>query len=97
MNTEKQLILLRNAYLKTISILYTQQFRIKLTLVCSCDKKWYELHLHRIDVLSSAIEHTIMENNPRRVIRYLCLLHCSVKELVQKTETDYVQNLRSFL
>ncbi len=97
MNTEKQILLLRAAYLKKIRVLYTQKFRMKLIVVCSQDKKWYELHLHNIDVISSIIEHTIMENNPRRTMRYLYLLSISIKELIQKTEIDYAKYLNTMI
>lgn len=86
---ETQLILVRKAYLKIIDILYTKQFRAELTVSYSCNEKWYKSHLHRIDVISVTIEHAIMENNPRRAMRYICLLNYSVNQLIEKVNSDY--------
>ncbi len=88
-NTEKQLILVRTAYLKIINCLYEKQFRMKLAVVCSYNNKWYEAKLHRIDILSSVLEHTMTENNPHRAVHYLCLLYHEINQLIDKAETDY--------
>lgn len=94
-NIEKQLILVRTAYLKITNPLYIKQFRLKLAVACFYDKKWYEAHLHRIDVLSSMIEHAMTENNPRRASCYLCLLYNEINQLVEKVDIDYKKPVSS--
>lgn len=93
----KQLEIIRQLSKEKISLIYQQEFYLKLIAVMIIDKKWFEDNLRCIDILSRLIETSVVGTNPRRALRYYCVLNSAMRELVEHVDTVFSSRLEQQL
>lgn len=97
MLVSEQLEILQKIFFEKISVIYQQEFFLRLTLILLTNEKWFENQLSQIDLLSSLIETSIMSSNPRRALQYICVLDNAVEQLVKQVDMSYATKLEKIL
>ena len=92
-----QLAVIQQVLKKRLSVMYQQDFFLRFTAVIMADKKWFENQLMQIDLLSALVETSIMSSNPRRALRYLCILDHAIGQLEVRVNRVYSSNLERLL
>lgn len=91
---ENQINELRRLYTQHMNDMYEQNFRRKFAAVYSLDKNWYSNKIEFIDICAAVLEHSIMANNPRRILRYYILLVYNTEELKKRCEEDFINKFQ---
>lgn len=97
MTISEQLATIQQTLEKRISIIYQQNFFLKLAAVRTTEKKWFENQLMKIDLLVALVETSIMLSNPRRALHYVCILNDAIKKLVARVNMAYSSKLKKLL
>lgn len=82
-------MVLRKQYTDTISQIYDEKMQMRLMAVMLFDQNQYTCLLKIIELLSSIIESSFMECNPKRMLKFLILLKATIDELNSKIDKDY--------
>ncbi len=89
MDTDEQVLALRNKYLEEVEKVYDSGLQMKLMSVMAFNKSQYEQSLKSIEVISSIIEGTVSDRNPKRLLRYIVMLRKVIEQLVTEIDKDY--------
>lgn len=93
----EQLSAVRRLFNRRLAVIYQQVFYLRLAVVISADKEWFENQFAQIDSLSALVETSIMSSNPRRALQYVCILNHVIGKLEVRVNTIYHSNLGKFL
>ncbi len=89
----KQLEIIRKISKDKISVIYHKKFLLKFTVSITEDKKWFEKQLSQIELLYALIETSVMGANPRKALRYLCIMNSLIEQLVKYADCAYALKL----
>lgn len=89
MDTDEQVLALRNKYLEEVGRVYDSELQMKLMSVMFFNKSQYEQNLKSIEVISSIIEGAVSDRNPKRLLRYVVMLRKVIEHLVFEIDKDY--------
>ena len=89
MDIEKQIFALRNGYLEEMKRVYDKKLQMRLMAVIAFNRHQYERNLKTIEVISSIIEGAVTDCNPKRMLRYIVMLHEVIDNLVSQIDADY--------
>lgn len=89
MDTDEQVLALRNKYLEEVEKVYDSGLQMKLMSVMVFNKSQYEQKLKSIEVISSIIEGAVSDRNPKRLLRYIVMLRKVIERLVLEIDKDY--------
>lgn len=97
MTITEQLAAIQQILKKRLSVIYQQDFCLRLAAVIITDKKGFENQLMQIDLLSALVETSIMLSNPRRALQYVCILDNAIEQLAVRVNTAYSLKLEKLL
>lgn len=89
MNLDDQVSILRGYYRNEIERVYDKRFQMRLMSVMAFDQNAYLKLMQSVEITSSITESSVIDCNPKRMLRYLFVLRSAIDGLIEKTEKDY--------
>lgn len=86
MKVDYEIVAIKKLFHKKTSIIYSNGFIIKFTFVSAKDKTWFDEKFALLDALITVFDECILDNNPKRALRYLCLLSENIDEICSRVE-----------
>ena len=93
----QQLALVRKLYLQISVKINKPEFQFKLAVIMSSDSSRLDNLIESINCISSVVENSILCANPRRALRYCCVLKKRVDELEETVDKFYNDNVKEKL